>query len=485
MAASLDVEAVRSHFPALSRTKQVYFDNAGGSQILGSVVESISDYLLNNNVQLGASYKVAQISTQKYNEGVAAAAKYVGAREDEVAGPRLTLPLPVFGSSTTQLFRNLSNSLAPHIPPGPSSEIVLSPLDHEANLSSWLALAKSLSLTVKWWPPEFLPTTSSSSSSPPPPSTSAKIINPHLTVPSLLKVLTPATKLVACTHTSNILGTITDIRSIAHAVHTTHPSARTLLCIDAVAYAPHRPIPPLSNPSEGYISSPDFYAFSFYKLYGPHCALLYASRPAQDSRMASLGHYFKTGQSLEDKLALAGASYELVASIPAVTAYLPSSAAAASSSGLSWDAIAAHESHLSSILLSYLLARKDVTLYGSPSSAPEVRVPVISFRVAGWRSADVIYGIEGAGGSGGKDGEVGGSEGKDVEGSRYGARSGHFYSRRLCERVIGGEEGGGDDAEVEDGVVRVSLCHYNTGDPKGQWVRSAKAVVWTPELTIW
>lgn len=86
--AQFDVSAARSKFPALSQD-QVFFDNAGGSQTLGTVVDSIHKYLTNNNVQLGATYRVGQLATARYNDGFAAAAKYVNAQEDEIG----TLPL--------------------------------------------------------------------------------------------------------------------------------------------------------------------------------------------------------------------------------------------------------------------------------------------------------------------------------------------------------------------------------------------------------
>ena len=82
-ASSLDISAVRSKFPALSQD-QVYLDNAGGSQTLGSVVDLICQYLTQNNVQLGATYRVGKLATARYDAGYAAAAKYINAEEDEI-----------------------------------------------------------------------------------------------------------------------------------------------------------------------------------------------------------------------------------------------------------------------------------------------------------------------------------------------------------------------------------------------------------------
>ncbi|KAK5711082.1 hypothetical protein LTR17_018582 [Elasticomyces elasticus] len=207
MAATFDVNAVRQHFPALSQ-KTVYFENAGGSQILKEVVDTISGYLLGNNVQLGASYAKSKESTKLFDDGCKAVAKYVNASQDEV----------VIGPSTTQLFRNLSLALYDYITP--DSEIIVSKLDHEANIACWVQLAKYRGCTLKWW-------------------SSDNKTNPQLYCNDLRSLMTERTRLVTCTHVSNVLGTINDIKAIAKTVHEV-PGA--LLCVDAVAFAPHRAV---------------------------------------------------------------------------------------------------------------------------------------------------------------------------------------------------------------------------------------------------
>ncbi|KAK5000812.1 hypothetical protein LTR66_000398 [Elasticomyces elasticus] len=384
MSSTFDVRAARKHFPALDKD-QVYFDNAGGSQVLQEVIDAIQTYLSTTNVQLGASYKVAEKSTEAYKAGCAAAAKYVNTSPEEI----------VLGPSTTQLFRNLSFALYDHLSPG--SEIVLSKLDHEANVAAWLQLAQWRDLTVKWW-------------------SSADTKNPRLDPNDLRKLMSDKTKLVACTHTSNILGTITDIKRIAQTVHD-FPHA--LLAVDAVAYAPHRQVDVKDL-------EVDFYAFSWYKVYGPHMAVLYAKKSTQDTYMRSLGHYFKPTGSLEDKLGLAAASYELTASIPRVCEYLASTP---------WNVIAEHEEKLQEILLSYLRSKPDaIQIWGEPSADSTKRVPVISFTVRGRSSREVVELVE--------------------RKSDFGFRWGAFYSNRLVKDVLGLDE--------VDGVVRVSLVHYNT-----------------------
>ncbi|KAK0510581.1 hypothetical protein JMJ35_007013 [Cladonia borealis] len=398
MTQPFSVTKARAQFPALQQSHQVYFDNAGGSQVLGTVSSSIKSYLEETNVQLGASYNVAKQSTEIHGKGLAAAASFMNAEPDEV----------VIGPSTTQLFSNLSLTLS--LPP--NSTLILSSLDHEANISSWVRLARSQNHTIKWWTP-----TSTNTS-------------PILTPSNLRPLLDNKTALVCCTHASNVLGTIHDIKAIAEEVHKI-PGAR--LCVDGVAYAPHGEV----DVKELGV---DFYSFSWYKVYGPHTAILYAS-PSALSTLSSLGHYFHTGTSLTTKLGLASASYELVAAIPAIISYFGSSPPERK---LFWEGVAAHEERLQGILLGCLREREDkgVVIWGVREGKREMRVPVISFTVRGRGSRSVVEGIE--------------------RRSGFGCRWGHFYSKRLVEEILGlGEEG----------VVRVSLVHYNTEEEVREYVK--------------
>ena len=378
-----DLNKVRERFPALGQN-QVYFDNAGGSQTLGSVIDSIGDYLRSNNVQLGATYEVGKKSTAKYDDAYAAGARYVNASPDEV----------VFGPSTTQMFRNLSYSLRFR----PGDEIIISAVDHEANIAPWVDMAERQDLVIKWWKPKHE-------------------TDPRLRPDELRQLLSEKTRLVTCTHASNILGTIHDIKEISRAAHT----VGALVCVDGVAYAPHRPLDMKDL-------EVDFYCFSWYKVYGPHMAMLYGSWPAQ-TKMKSLGHFFNPHATLADKMGLAASSYELSQAIPAVVDYLgpPGSEM--------WAGIRDHEKDLQCILLDYLNSRSDITVYGSCDGDPDLRVPTVSFSVKGWNSQKLVETVE--------------------AGTTYGFRWGAFYSSRLVREILGLEQ---------DGVVRVSMVHYNTSE---------------------
>ncbi|KAE9372075.1 PLP-dependent transferase [Stipitochalara longipes BDJ] len=383
---TFDIATARSKFPALDQP-QVFFDNAGGSQTLGAVIDSITNYLSKTNVQLGAAYTVGKKSTSLYTAGYAAAARYINASKDNI----------VLGSATTQLFRNLSWALS--FPAG--SELVISKADHEANIASWVTLASRQNLIIKWW----LPKTK---------------INPKLEASDLKDLLSPKTVLVTCTHASNILGTIHDVKAIADAVHTV-PGA--LLCVDAVAYAPHRQVDVTAL-------GVDFYCFSWYKVYGPHISMLYAS-PNALKKVEPLGHHFNPSSTLEDKLALAGSCYELTAAIPSVVSYFgpdPST---------SWAAIEKHEEELQGALLAYLNARPNVTICGEKEADTKKRVSTISFVVEGKKSRDIVENVD------------------ELSKGEMGIRWGAFYSNRLLEEVLG---------LGKDGVVRVSMVHYNTLD---------------------
>ena len=163
-----------------------------------------------------------------------------------------------------------------------------------------------------------------------------------------------------------------------------------------------------------------------YKVYGPHIACLFASKQAQ-KHMTTLCHFFKPTHTLENLLGLAAANYELTASIPAVCKYLQ---------GVPWDEISKHEEKLQGILIDYLSSKPEVyQIWGEPTATRGKRVPVISFTVKNRSSKSVVEAIEAQ--------------------SDYGCRWGTFYSVRLAKEVMGLDE--------VDGVVRVSLVHYNTG----------------------
>lgn len=165
-------------------------------------------------------------------------------------------------------------------------------------------------------------------------------------------------------------------------------------------------------------------------MYGPHLAQLYASSRIHEE-IQSLAHFFKPRNTLDLTLNLASANYELTQSIPAVVEYF------GPNPSRTWAEMAAHEERLQQILLPFLTSDDRITVIGEPSASQDLRVPVISFIVRGVGSQQLVAAVE--------------------RRSAYGFRSGHMYSHRLLKDVCG-------LADVEDGVVRVSFLHYNTGE---------------------
>ena len=193
---------------------------------------------------------------------------------------------------------------------------------------------------------------------------------------------------------------------------------------------------------------------SHIQVYGPHISQLYA-HPRTHNKIKPLGHYFNPSRTLEQKLGLAASSYELTAAIPAVVEYL---------GGIDtppraefWSHARDHEHKLQKLLLDHLNSNKRIRILGERSADPEIRVPTISFVVEGKGSKTLVEEVDNAAGASkestetGQDGDQGMGESK-----QFGIRWGHFYSKRLCEEILNLPKDG-------EGVVRVSLVHYNSG----------------------
>jgi cysteine desulfurase family protein (TIGR01976 family) len=389
-AAPLDLARVRSHFPALASNEWAFLDNAGGAQVLKSVADRVSDYMLTTSVQLGASYEVSERALQRVTEARQRIALLIGAsRADEI----------VLGPSTTQLMRNLCAAMASQFAPG--DEIILTEFDHESNIGPWLPLVER-GVVVRIW--SLDPETC------------------EIDLAELDRLLSPKTKLVCVTHASNILGTINPVREIADRVH----AAGAKLCVDAVAYAPHRAVDVVA-------SGADYYVFSFYKVYGPHFAVMWG-RHEHLLDLDTLYHWFYGRDKVPNKLEPGNMNYELAWGTAGITDYVEGLGGGTGRPAIeaAFDAIARHEEAIGEQLLAWLRSRNDIRIIGRRESDRALRVPTISFKAAGRDSAEIV---------------------RSVDAHRIGIRFGDFHSRRLVER-LGLMEG--------NGVVRVSMVHYNT-----------------------
>ncbi len=390
----LDMEFVHSQFPGL-RDDWVFFDNAGGSQTVKGAVDRITEFLFERNVQIGGSYAVSQAAAEALMKGREAGRTLVNAtRPEEI----------VFGPSTTVLLQTLAAAMRSQLRPG--DEIVVTMADHESNIGPWDRL-REFGVAVKFWPLHHE--------------------SYRLRLEDLEPLMTGRTKLVCVTHASNILGRVNPIAEIADFVH----ARGARICVDAVAYAPHRLI-------DVRAWDVDYYVFSLYKAYGPHAAMMYGKYDLL-CELDGVYHYFYGKDKVPGKLEPGNPSYELAYSTDGIVDYLAALGARHGGTGdrrakvaAAYAAITRHEDRLTERLLSWLNARNDCRVIGETVNERSTRVPTIAFKFDGLESGAVARAMDDHG---------------------IAIRFGDFHSRRLVEDL--GEDGAG-------GVLRVSMVHYNT-----------------------
>ena len=385
-------ERIRAQFPALAGDL-VYLENAGGSQVPAVVADSIRDYMLTSYVQLGAGYPLSQQATELVDEAHDFVRLMMNGKEGEV----------ILGSSTSALLQMIAGCYAQVLKP--RSEIVVAQTGHEANVGPWKMLERH-GFTLRWW--EMDPA--------------------DYTCPlsDLEHLLSDRTALVAFPHVSNLLGEIVDIERITSLAH----NAGARVVVDGVAYAPHRAI-------DVSAWNVDWYAYSTYKVYGPHMAALWGRRDAL-AELPGPNHFFVREDDLPYKFEVGGPNHEGCAGICGLREYLAFVVGEADPRALGRSAIerafeimTACELPLQARLIEYLRSRDDVRIIG-PSDADESRVGTISFVHDSKSSAEITAAVDRSG---------------------IGIRHGHMYAYHLCEAA---------GLDPEDGVVRTSLVHYNT-----------------------
>ncbi|MGM0931910.1 MAG: cysteine desulfurase-like protein [Bacteroidota bacterium] len=408
----MDINFVRRQFPALEQ-EFTYMDNAGGSQTLSKVAERISGYLLHHNVQLGASYKVSREAGEKLSYATNEVAKFINAsRPEEV----------VIGPSSSMLLRILSLSLSKQWQEG--DEVIVTNTDHEANVSPWTDLEEK-GIKVKIWKvnPETL----------------------ELDLSALKELLSKRTKLVAVNHASNVLGTINPIKEITEIAH----KAGALICVDGVAYAPHRQV----NVKELDV---DFYVFSWYKTYGPHLAVMYGKYDLL-YEMDGINHYFFGKKDVPYKFQPGNFNFELTYSLLGITEYFEEfyrehfrstkKLDTPEKLAKSFDIIARYEERISTPLLTFLNENPEIRIIGYPEADRNKRVPTISFVHSKMKSDEIV---------------------KQVDEHRIGIRFGDFYAKKLIQDL---------GLEKKNGVVRISLVHYNTADEVKRLIEILKEIL--------
>jgi cysteine desulfurase family protein (TIGR01976 family) len=328
----IDVEALRSRFPALAG-QAAYFDGPGGSQVPREVVEAMTDYLITSNANLGGAFPSSRRSDEVMERGRAAAAEFTGAEPEGIA----------FGANMTTLNFQLAHAVARTLEPG--DEIVVTALDHDANVSPWLLVAEDHGLVIRTAP--------------------LRAEDMTLDVDALEDLLGERTRVVAFTLASNAVGSITDAERVAAAAK----RAGALAWADAVHLAPHRRLRARELGLDVLLCSP-------YKFFGPHLGIaavrpdLAESLPADRVRPASEeppGHRFEAGTQ----------SHEAVAGATAAIDYLRG--LGDGDLDAAFARIEEHETRLSARFLSGL--PDGVTLYGVRT--PEARTPTFCFNVEG------------------------------------------------------------------------------------------------------
>lgn len=401
------IDQLRAEFPALLQTQGgrpfIFLDGPGGTQVHGSVIEAISQYLTEANSNLSGAFLFSERTVKVMHAARLAMADFLHAKRPEEI---------VFGPNMTSLTFNISRAIGRTLSPG--DEIVVTRLDHDANIAPWLALEEQ-GAVVRFV--DFCPEDCT------------------LNMSSLEAEITPRTKLVAIGYASNAVGTINEVRRATELAH----SAGAWVYVDAVHYAPHG----LIDVQE---LGCDFLVCSVYKFFGPHIGALYGrhdlleSLPAYKVRPAkdAAPHKFETGTLSFEAMAGATAAVDYLASVGGRFGSVPTASVAHASQRrqhviAGMEAIRGYETELCERLIGGLVGMQGLTVYGiTDLGRLHERVPTVSFTMDGLEPREIA---------------------RRLGDANIFAWDGNYYALAVTER-LGLEESGG--------MLRVGLAHYNT-----------------------
>jgi cysteine desulfurase family protein (TIGR01976 family) len=396
---ALDLTRVRSQFPSLSQTvagqPAVFLDGPGGTQVPQRVIDAISDYLKNSNANTCGAYVTSRRTDGIIADARAAMADFFGCVPDEV----------VFGPNMTTLTFALSRSIGREL--GPGDEILLTHLDHDANVSPWRALEER-GVTIRFVEIDQRDCT--------------------LNMADLAQKLNSRTRVVAVGYASNAIGTINDVKEIVRLAH----QKGALAYIDAVHYAPHGPIDVRALDC-------DFLVCSSYKFFGPHMGILYGKR----EHLQRLQPYKVRANTnaVPNRWEWGTLNHECIAGIAACIDYLadlgrqvdPAVSTRRAALLAAYGAIQQHERGLAETLIRGLLALPGLKFYGISDVAKlDRRCPTVAVRIASHTPLELAT----------KLGERG-----------IFTWDGNYYALNLTERL---------DVEKDGGFLRIGLAHYNT-----------------------
>lgn len=398
----LDVLAVRQQFPALAERYHgrpaIFFDNPGGTQVHESVIRAMTDYMTRTNANTHGVFATSVLSDERIDAARQAAADLLGATPEEV----------VFGNNMTSLTLALGRSLATEF--GPDDEIVVTRLDHDANVWPWVMMAEDTGAQVRWADVDMETCT--------------------LDMDHVQSLINERTRLVAVGYASNAVGTINDVNTIVGWAK----AVGAYSFVDAVQYAPHGLIDVKSLDC-------DFLACSAYKFFGPHVGLLYGKhdhlqrlrayrvRPAGEE----LPGKWETGTKNHEGLAGTAAAIDYLASLGVAYGAASANAPRRAKLAAAWKVVAEYEYQLIDRLITGLKAIPRVRIYGITSRMDwDKRVATVSIRKEGLTPEELAI--------------------KLAEQNIF-VWNGNFYAVSISER-LGVEQSGG--------LVRIGLAHYNT-----------------------
>lgn len=398
----LDVQSIRRHFPALNELYKgkpgIFFDNPGGTQVPKPVIDAVTDYYTRRNSNTHGGFETSDRTDAVIEHARQASADLLGAETSEV----------VFGNNMTSLTFALMHSLQAEF--GPSDEIVVTRLDHDANVAPWLMLAEDTGATVHFCDVDVETCT--------------------LDMSHMQSLLNPRTKLVAVGYASNATGTINDVKTVINWAH----AVGAYTFVDAVQYTPHGLVDVKALDT-------DFLACSAYKFFGPHVGLLYGKRTHLERLRAyrvrpagnALPGKWETGTKNHEGLAGTAAAIDYIADLGVTYGNVSLSDTRRNKLKAAWKEIWNYEQTLIDRLITGLGAIPGVRLYGITSRFDwDKRVATVAIRKEGLTPSQL---------------------GQALAKENIFVWDGNFYALSISER-LGVEQSGG--------LVRIGLTHYNT-----------------------
>jgi cysteine desulfurase family protein (TIGR01976 family) len=415
VSAVLDFTWARAQFPSLAQTVNgqpaAFLDGPGGTQVPQRVIDAMTDYLRHDNANTGGAYATSRHTDAMIAGARDAMADFLNCGADEI----------VFGPNMTSLTFAISRAIGRGL--GPGDEILVTRLDHDANVSPWLAMAEDRAVTVRW----------------------AEINEEDCTLDmaDLASKINSKTKLVAVGYASNAVGTINPVKEIVRLAH----AAGALAYIDAVHYAPHGLI------DVGALDC-DFLACSTYKFFGPHMGVLYGKR----EHLQRLKPYKvrPNTNAIPNCWEWGTLNHECIAGIAACVEYLadlgrranPDAATRRAAIVAAYEVIHQHERGLMERMVRGLSKIPGLKLYGISAPARfDERCGTFAVRIEGHTPLELAS----------KLGDRG-----------FFTWDGNYYALNLTEQL---------EVEKTGGFLRIGLVHYNTIDEVHRLLEALREIV--------